>query len=140
MTTPPTPTDQWRAAAPTLPPLSPAADVAERLLLLVHYSIDWSTSWVAAYVPRYWDHHLPVQIRSATNRAADLGAWWSMLARAFGFTSTHPDRRMETVTLLAYPADDVLDVLRDHDAMLILRVRIIADAVSAARTTGRDAP
>ena len=140
MTTPGSPTDRWRAAAPPLPPLSPAADTAERLLLLMHYSIDWSQSWVAGYIPRYWDHHLPLHVRSATNRAADLGAWWSMLAHSFGFTSAHPDRRMETVLLLAQPADDVLDVLRDHDAMLILRVRIIADAVSAARTATRDAP
>ena len=63
MTAASTPTKAWQAMVPELPPFeSPAdtadgppvaspADTAERLLLLLHYTIDWDTSWVAD--PRY---------------------------------------------------------------------------------------
>lgn len=41
-----------------------AADTAERLLLLVHYSIDWDNSWVAEekYRKTYWDEILPGRV------------------------------------------------------------------------------
>jgi hypothetical protein len=35
-------TDRWLAAVPAMPPLTEAAGTAERLLLLVHYGIDWT--------------------------------------------------------------------------------------------------
>jgi hypothetical protein len=67
-------TDRWLAAVPQLPPLTaPAAQVAERLVLLLHYGIDWSGSnWVAARRGDYWDNLLPNRIRMATYNSINL--------------------------------------------------------------------
>lgn len=67
-------TDRWLAAVPQLPPLTaPAAQVAERLVLLLHYGIDWSGSnWVAARRGDYWDNLLPNRIRLATYNSINL--------------------------------------------------------------------
>ena len=35
------------------------AGVSERLLLLVHYGIDWSGGWVSRYRSTYWESLLP---------------------------------------------------------------------------------
>ena len=42
-----TPTQAWQATVPELPPVDGPHAIAERLLLLLHYGIDWETSWVA---------------------------------------------------------------------------------------------
>ena len=53
MSSAPTPTSRWLAAtASTMPPLEGAAGVAERLLLLVHYGVDWQGGWVGRYRTR----------------------------------------------------------------------------------------
>lgn len=55
------------------------ADTAERLLLLLHYSIDWERSWLAdpRYRKTYWDELLPGRVRRAAYRADTLDRWWS---------------------------------------------------------------
>lgn len=50
-----------------LPPLTGPAGVAERLLLLTHYGIDWQTGWVSRYRRTYWEQLLP-------DRAAPAGS------------------------------------------------------------------
>ncbi|OLT47650.1 hypothetical protein BJF87_21690 [Gordonia sp. CNJ-863] len=128
-----TPTTRWRAAVPDLPALSdPAAITAERLLLLVHYDLDWD-SWIGDHRHRYWDELLPARVRSATYRADSLATWWSLLAQALPITVTDRARRLEVAQLLTEPSAPVLTLLRDQLPALILRVRIIAETVAENR-------
>ena len=125
-----TPTMRWRAAVPDLPALSdPAAITAERLLLLVHYDLDWD-SWIGDHRHRYWDELLPARVRAATYRADSLATWWSLLAQALPITVTDRARRLEVAQLLTEPSAPVLNLLRDQLPALILRVRIIAETVA----------
>lgn len=131
----PSPTQQWREHAPDLPPIDEgtAVDTAERLLLLVHYCINWQDGWLQSYRHRYWDHILPARLRIATARSDSLNAWWSQVATSLDCAPQNPERRTELVHLLAEPASPVLTVLRDQLPALLLRVRIITEAVAAAR-------
>lgn len=135
------PTARWRAAAPELPALTdPAAVTAERLLLLVHYGLDWD-SWIADHVHRYWDELLPARIRSATYRADSLTGWWSLVCEALPVGGGGDRaRRLEVAQLLGEPAAPVLAVLRDHLPAVVLRVRLIAESVKAARGQARTTP
>lgn len=123
-------TDADRAAAK-------AADTAERLLLLVHYSIDWDNSWVAEekYRKTYWDEILPGRVFRAARRAVTLDEWWSSPAlRNLGVQ--HPryqDRRLELAELLREPPVPVLRMFQNSLPALLLRVRIIAEAVADDR-------
>jgi hypothetical protein len=114
-----------------------AADTAERLLLLVHYSIDWDTSWVAEekYRKTYWDEILPGRVRRAAYRSATLDEWWSSPAlQHLGLVAPrYADRRLELVELLREPPLPVLNALHTSLPALLLRVRIIAEAVAAER-------
>lgn len=128
-----TPSRQWQQTAPELPELTTAtADVAERLLLMIHYSVDWD-SWVGEHRRRYWDDVLPSRVHAATMRADTLATWWSLLTRSLPITVVDRARRIEVVQLLAEPSQPVLAVLRDQLPALILRVRIIAENVAAQR-------
>ena len=72
------PTDRWLAVVPDgLPRLVGPAATAERLLLLLHYGIDWD-SWVGRHRKSYWTHHLPNRVRVATYIGGiDLHEWWA---------------------------------------------------------------
>lgn len=150
----PTPTQAWRAMVPDLPPLAnpdldpttagplrtSPADTAERLLLLLHYSIDWETSWVAdqRYRTTYWDELLPGRVRRAAYRADTLDRWWSDVSGQLGAPAPRQrDRRLELATLLRQPPLPVLAVLRDSLPALLLRVRIIKEAVAEHREATR---
>ena len=152
MTAASTPTKAWQAMVPELPPLdSPAdtgdgpsvaspADTAERLLLLLHYSIDWDTSWVSdpRYRKTYWDEQLPGRVRRAAYRADTLDRWWSDVSGQLGAPAPRQrDRRLELAMLLREPPLPVLAVLRDSLPALLLRVRIIAEAVAEQRKAAR---
>jgi hypothetical protein len=131
---PATPTRQWQALVPDLQPIEGPYDTAERLLLLLHYAIDWDTSWVVDHRKTYWDHQLPSRVRSAAYRNDTLPGWWSDVSRRLGAPAPRqPDRRLELAALLREPPLDVIAELRDHLPALILEVRIIAEAVAAAR-------
>lgn len=128
-----TPTMRWRAAVPELPPLTdPAAISAERLLLLVHYDLDWD-AWIGDHRHRYWDELLPARVLAATYRADSLATWWSLLAQALPIEITDRERRLEVAQLLTEPSAPVLSLLRDQLPALILRVRIIAETVADIR-------
>lgn len=119
---------------------SPASDIAERLLLLLHYSIDWENSWVAdkRYLKRYWDEILPGRVRRAAYLATTLNHWWSEVSTALEAPMPrYEDRRLELATLLGQPPLPVITELQDNLPGLILRVRIIADAVSQQRRATR---
>ena len=123
------PTQMWlHATAGFMPPLEGPPGTAERLLLLLHYSIDWDTSWVAGYRTTYWDKLLPDRILVASQQAANLRQWWTQLAddlQAFPTTAT---ARHELAQLLDTPDPmPVLRVLRQETLALVLRTRIVAE-------------
>ncbi|MDV6247051.1 hypothetical protein [Rhodococcus opacus] len=128
-------TDRWLALVPQLPPLTgSAAQVAERLVLLLHYGIDWSESnWVAARRGDYWDNLLPTRIRLATYNSIDLHQWWTASAARLGSYPRTDEQRSELAMLLTSEPRPVLQVMRDQTTALTLRTRIVADAVRAAR-------
>ncbi|MFV8169793.1 hypothetical protein [Mycobacterium sp. DBP42] len=138
------PTQRWQALVPELPPHRkqvldepdrPApADTAERLLLLLHYAIDWEKSWVADSRKTYWDKQLPGRVRHAAYRHDSLDGWWSEASVRLGAASPRQqDRRLELAILLGEPPIPVITEFREHLPALILRVRIIAEAVAAQR-------
>lgn len=132
------PTTRWLAAAgPDMPPLTGPAGVAERLLLLVHYGIDWADSWVTRHRATYWDQLLPDRVIVATYRAATLRRWWREVAAELGSAPRSPAERRELEQLLRADSAPVLEVLRLETEPLLLRVRIVADAVRDTRLPAR---
>ncbi|WP_043827343.1 hypothetical protein [Rhodococcus opacus] len=129
-------TDRWLAAVPQLPPLiGPAAQVAERLVLLLHYGVDWSeNNWVASRRGDYWDTLLPTRIRLATYNSVNLHQWWTASAARLGSSPRTDEQRSELAMVLTSEPRPVLQVMRDQTTALTLRTRIVADAVRAART------
>ncbi|WP_459970700.1 hypothetical protein [Mycobacterium sp. MUNTM1] len=148
-----TPTRAWQALVPDLPSLAApaddsadattrrAADTAERLLLLVHYSIDWENSWVREpkHRKRYWDEILPGRVFRAARRSVTLDEWWSSAAlRNLGLQAPrNRDRRRELAELLREPPQPVLRAFQRSLPALLLRVRIIKEAVDADREAQR---
>jgi hypothetical protein len=143
---PATPTRAWQSLVPELPPFADpadpdvdaaqavAADTAERLLLLLHYSIDWQNSWVADRRKTYWDNEFPSHVRGAANSNDSLDGWWSDASRRLNaLAPRQADRRLELAILLRESAEPVITMLLDRLPALVLRVRIIAEAVAAAR-------
>lgn len=129
-----TPTQKWQRLVPDLPAVSGAADTAERLLLLLHYSIDWDSSWVAEHRKTYWDVAFPSRVRSAAMRAGSLGQWWTEASVRLGAAAPRQaDRRLDLATLLSEPATPVITVMHDRLAELVLRVRIITETVAEQR-------
>ena len=133
-----TPTSRWLAAAgDVMPPLEGAAGAAERLLLLVHYGVDWSNGWVGRYRTTYWDRVLPDRVICATYRAGNLRRWWRDVADDMGSQPRTADERAELELLLRSDDQAVLEVLRFETEALLLRTRIVADAVRQAKSTER---
>ena len=131
----PTPTSRWLAHVPEMPPLPGPAGVAERLLLLLHYGIDWNTGWVAGYRTTYWDEILVDRVVVATYRSGTLRRWWSDLASELRSAPRTTAERREVEQLLRADDEPVLEVLREEIEALVLRVRIVTEAVRAARPT-----
>lgn len=141
MTTPPkTPTDHWLATvADIMPPLPGPAGTAERLLLLLHYGIDWENGWIASHRATYWDKQLPDRIITSTYRAANnLRTWWSVIASDLTSTPRNSNERLELVELLTQPPQLVLAALRNETDALLLRTRIVTESVRTARRTSPD--
>lgn len=128
-----TPTDGWLAAAGHMPALPGPPGTAERLLLLIHYGVDWQTGWVRRYRATYWDKLLPDRVITATYRARTLRGWWRQVATELGSAPRSPAERAELEQLLRADPAPVLEVLRAETEALLLRTRIVADAVRDSR-------
>lgn len=129
-----TPTLRWLStAADIVAPLEGPAGVAERLLLLVHYGVDWQDGWVGRYRHTYWETLLPDRIICATYRAPNLRRWWRDVADELGSHPRSAAERNELEQLLRADSIPVLEVLRFEAEALLLRTRIVADAVRASR-------
>lgn len=130
-----TPTDRWlQHTAAFMPPLIGPAGQAERLLLLIHYGIDWNDGWVTRYRTQYWDQLLPDRVITATFRSANLRRWWREISDELGSHPRGADERAELEQLLRADPLPVLEVLRLETEALLLRTRIVIDAVRSART------
>jgi len=130
-----TPTDQWLAAVEDMPPLPGSAGTAERLLLLLHYGIDWQHGWIASRRGTYWDQILPDRVFLATYRGAELRRWWREIADDLESRPRTSAERRELEHLLRAPSLPVLELFRDQTEPLVLRTRITADAVRDTRPT-----
>ena len=130
------PTARRLAAAPHLPPLTdPHAATAEKLLLLLHYGVDWSDrNWIAARRSDYWDEIFPSRVRLATyTSGVNLHHWWTTVATHLNSAPRTTDERVELAALLTADPKPVLQILRDQTLALALRTQIIAAAVREHR-------
>lgn len=133
------PTDRWLATA-DLPPLDGPSGIADRLLLLVHYGIDWQQGWLAGarYRTAYWDPILPDRVICATFCADSLRRWYAEVAAELVSAPRNAAERAELERLIRATGSDqdVLQLLRTDTPGFVLRTRITADAVRAARSKG----
>ena len=129
--TTPVPTRRWQDLA-GLGDLDGPADTAERLLLLLHYGIDWE-GWVGRYRATYWEGLLADRVVVAAYRSRSLGRWWDDVATELGASPRTAAQRRELAQLVSQDGPPVLQVMREESEALLLRVRIIADAVRSAR-------
>lgn len=134
-TSPAAPSAAWLSAVPELPALQGAEQTAERLLLLLHYGVDWTDGWVGRYRKTYWDRILPDRVVVATYRANTLRSWWALAAAELQSSPRTPEERLELEQLLAADPAPVLRLLREQTDALVLRTRIVAEAVRAGKTT-----
>lgn len=135
ITDPVSPTDRWLSSvADVMPALDGPAGTAERLLLLLHYGIDWEGGWVSHHVATYWDKQLPDRVIASTYRAGgNLRRWWSIIAADLTSTPRNSRERYELVTLLTDDPAPVLAALRLETDALLLRVRIVTETVRTNR-------
>lgn len=129
------PVQRWRAAAPWLPPVAGPQATAEGLLLILHYSVDYS-GWVGKNISSYWDQILPSRVHKTTYRVDTLDWWWDEVSRELGAAPSSTGVRRELATLLRHEPLEVLDVLRRETVALVLRVRLISEAVRGQKELG----
>ena len=127
------PVQRWRAAAPWLPELDSSAATAEALLLALHYSVNFD-GWIGNRRHVYWEKILPSRIRRSTYRTNTLDWWWSDVCASLDAEPGSRALRRDVVELLRDPnAREVMDILRREHVALVLRVRLIADAVRESK-------
>lgn len=118
-------TRTWLDSSP-LKPLEGAEGVAEKLVLLLHYGGDF-TLWGGARRVRYWDA-LAERVKAATYAGPALADWWSSASTLISSNPRNEEERRELVDLLEAPNQrDVLRALRNHAAVLVLRVRVVSE-------------
>lgn len=127
------PTSRWLGTVEGMPPLTGPAGTAERILLLLHYGIDWSSGWVGRYRTTYWSNLLPDRVIVATYRADTLARWWSDVASELEAEPRSSEERRELEQLLRTEALPVLEHLRYDTQALLLRTRITAEAVRSTK-------
>lgn len=129
-----TPCGGWLDAAPTLPPLATdPARVAERLLFAALRHRLARGQLGTGRRGDYGEPVLPSRVRVATFTASDLHHWWTLVSAALTSLPRNDAQRLELPTLLTSDARPVLAVLRDQTPALVLRTRMVADAVRAQK-------
>lgn len=130
----PRPTDRWLATTSgIMPPLEGPEGTAERLLLLLHYGIDWENGWVGNYRTTYWDRILPDRVVVATYLAPSLRTWWDQVANDLLSAPRTAHERAELASLMGEPSLPVMKALREQTTALLLRTRIVAETVRSTR-------
>lgn len=125
------PTLRWLAQSP-LPALDGPAAVAERLVLLIHYGVDF-TIWGGARRVRYWDA-LAERVRAATYAGPALSDWWSAVSVQIVSAPRDASERAEVAVLLsAAEQREVMRILRAQAQVLVLRVRVLSETRKALR-------
>lgn len=122
---------EWLAQSP-LPPLEGAAGAAERLVLLVHFGVDF-TIWGGSRRVRYWDA-LAERVRAATYAGPTLEHWWVDICRSVVSAPRDDRERMDIAELLTSQNQrEILEVLRSQAPVMVLRARVISDTRRQAR-------
>ena len=118
-------TDAWLSISP-LPALEGAEGVAERLVLLIHYGVDFSI-WGMARRGRYWDA-LKERVKGATYSGPTLSAWWGDISNQIGSEPRNSEERAEALALISVEEQrQTLNILRTHSDVLVLRARVISE-------------
>lgn len=129
-------TDAWLSVSP-LPRLTGPESVAERLVLLVHYGVDFSI-WGGARRVRYWDA-LTDRVKAATYAGPTLEHWWADVCTQIASAPRDAAERLEVAQLLAHSNPrPVLVALRNHAEVLVLRARVVSEARKAVREAALD--
>lgn len=124
-------TDSWLAFSP-LPSMDGIDGVAERLVLLIHYGVDFSI-WGNNRRMRYWDA-LAERVRASTYKGPTLSAWWGEICNQIVSSPRNSEERSEALLLLGVEEQRaVLNVLRNHSEVLVLRVRVISEYKKSIR-------
>lgn len=122
---------EWLEQSP-LPPLEGAEGVAERLVLLVHYGVNFDI-WGGTRRVRYWDA-LAERVRAATYAGPTLEHWWVDICRSIVSAPRDDRERLDAAELLSYENPrGVLETLRAQAPVLVLRARVLSDARRQAR-------
>lgn len=116
-------------AAADLPPVTGAAEQADLLVAIAHRAVvDRSR-----FGKRYWDA-LQERVRAGTYMGLSLRAWWRRVCQDMGIDGAWPDDQHTLLSILDGGLDaEVLRVLREETATVVLRVRLAAQAEKGTR-------
>lgn len=129
-------TDRWLADSP-LPPLDGGAGTAERLVLLLHYGVDFGV-WGGSRRVRYWAA-LAERVKAATYAGPSLLDWWTDASRSIVSEPRDSEQREEIALLLASENPrEVLTALRQHAEVLVMRVRVLSENRRSKKAEAQD--
>lgn len=123
-------TDSLLSYSP-LPAMNGPEGVAERLVVLIHYGVDFSI-WGESRRTRYWGA-LTERIKAATYSGPTLSNWWQDISLSIVSTPRTHEERVELLSLLNVEEQrEVLNILRNSAEALVLRVRVLSEAKKEA--------
>lgn len=132
-----TPTDVWLEQSP-VPPLTGPDNVAERLLLLVHYGMNWDVWGTPSRRVRYWDA-LTERVKASTFAGPKLEYWWANMSTLMDTNPRNNAEREELASLLGGGSDkEVLSLFRNAAPVIVLRVRLVAESRRDGTDTDTD--
>lgn len=114
-----------------LPSMEGPAGVAERLVVLVHYGVDFSI-WGNSRRARYWGA-LTERVKAATYKGPTLSDWWEDISLSIVSSPRNAEERAEVLALLSVEESrEVLHILRNNAEVLVLRVRVLSEERKAS--------
>lgn len=119
-------TSEWLENSP-LPSLPTEAEqIAEKLILIIHYGVDFSI-WGGVRRVRYWDA-LAERVKASTYAGPTLNEWHSNISSSLVSQPRNEKERLELVELLQSDNErEILKTLRNKAQTLVLRVRVISE-------------